>query len=292
VRTLGAGAQHVGRLLLKDHVEVKEDGKKREGPLHTTVAYTYSDTIIAVNGTPVEVECTVATPAVTAEHPSRRVWYIYMKGRKWSQPQSALTQLLAAAAGAVGGPAPSGSASIQDRGKTTGQSAADLPHTSPLVMPPAPDGLQHPDPSEKGAKLPTASASAGAAARVQSPPGHVGGCFGTFTAATHPTGKSRRPYRFCTRCWIKTSKWVMKHIVLPDGTVSHQGGHTSRGCPLWPENEPLTAEQSRTHAAAFKSAQRKGQLHRLAKQAFIAYIRDHPQGNAMSETDLEHYLQV
>lgn len=76
----------------------------------------------------------------------------------------------------------------------------------------------------------------------------------------------RRPYRFCSKCWIKNKKWVLRSIKLPSGRSINLHGDM---CPEWPvgEEQP-TAIQMRAYGAAFKQAQRSSQLHSVALEAF------------------------
>ena len=99
--------------------------------------------------------------------------------------------------------------------------------------------------------------------------------------------KPRRPYRyaipidmsmpvphnldlcsFCSRCWVRNSKWVLRSIVLPQGRSTNLNGHTNDTCPMWPKGTAPTAEQNRAYAAGFKFAQRRSELHNVALKAF------------------------
>lgn len=76
----------------------------------------------------------------------------------------------------------------------------------------------------------------------------------------------RRPYRFCSKCWIKNKKWVLRSIKLPSGRSINLHGDM---CPEWPAgDEQPSAIQMRAYGAAFKQAQRSSQLHSVALEAF------------------------
>jgi len=92
----------------------------------------------------------------------------------------------------------------------------------------------------------------------------------------------RRPYRFCSKCWIKHKRWVLRSIKLPSGRSINLHGET---CPEWPpgEGEP-NAEQIRAYGAAFKQAQRSSQLHAVALEAFKRAAPD------MTDHELEEHL--
>lgn len=47
--------------------------------------------------------------------------------------------------------------------------------------------------------------------------------------------KLRRPYRFCSRCWIQKSEWILRSITLPSGQSMNLNNHTNDTCPAWPE---------------------------------------------------------
>jgi len=250
---------------------------------------------------------------VVAPVQSLMVWYLHAKNRNLTVPSTVSTQGVVLRA--VGDLAPGEAALPQYQ---------SLPLTMPLplwpdsrvqnvrqVMPgqQQPRAQQHlhlPTPSVSGevphSVLPARASSVVVATsevgvrHTPRAPSPMAGQFGTFTAAATGTMKSRRPYRFCTRCWIKTSRWVMKHIVLPDGAVCHKGSHTSRTCPQWTQTvDPPTDEQNRAHAAAFKSAQRRGELHRLAVQIFKDHFHETQQSSdvsIISDEDLVQYLQA
>lgn len=88
------------------------------------------------------------------------------------------------------------------------------------------------------------------------------------TANTSKKGKLRRPYRFCAMCWVKKSEWVLRSATLPAGHTTSLFGHTNDSCPCWPKGTPLSVEQNRAYAAAFKSAQRKNVLFEVALKIF------------------------
>lgn len=110
------------------------------------------------------------------------------------------------------------------------------------------------------------------------------------TQSTEPAGplmgrvKPRRPYRFCSRCWIQKSEWVLRAITLPEGQSYSLNGHTNDTCPVWPKGNTPTAEQNRAYAAAFKFAQRRSFLHQIAMKAFQEIMPE------MSQDQLLSYL--
>jgi len=83
-------------------------------------------------------------------------------------------------------------------------------------------------------------------------------------------GLIRRPYRFCTKCWIMHKKWVLKSIKLPTGSVVNLHPEV---CPDWdkPSEEP-TKEQLRVYGAAFKRAQRSSLLHDVALNTYTSVM--------------------
>jgi len=93
---------------------------------------------------------------------------------------------------------------------------------------------------------------------------------------------TRRPYRFCTRCWIKTKKWVLKSLKLPNGSIAHLHPFV---CPSWdnPDEEP-TKEQIKLYGAAFKRAQRSSTLQNAALGAFKTALPD------VTDSFLRNYL--
>merc|ERR1711990_1365782 len=49
--------------------------------------------------------------------------------------------------------------------------------------------------------------------------------------------KTRRPYRFCSRCWIKRKAWVLRSLTLPYGQCTNLNDHTNDTCPDWSKDE-------------------------------------------------------
>ena len=97
--------------------------------------------------------------------------------------------------------------------------------------------------------------------------------------------KSRRPYRFCSRCWIKKKEWILRSLTLPYGQCTNLNEHTNDKCLAWPKGDPPpTAEENRAYAAAFKYAQRRGVLHDIALEEFKQMTP------AMAEEELVKYL--
>jgi len=97
--------------------------------------------------------------------------------------------------------------------------------------------------------------------------------------------KTRRPYRFCSKCWLKHSKWSLRSVKLPDGCIINLNQHTNDTCPDWPESDPApTTAQIRAYGTAFKRAQRGAQLHEIALNEFRALVPNMP------KTDLMAYL--
>jgi len=80
--------------------------------------------------------------------------------------------------------------------------------------------------------------------------------------------KSRRPYRFCSMCWLKKHEWVLRSVTLPDGRSRSLNGHSNDSCPLWAKGTVITPDQSRSYATAFKAAQRKHKLYQIALSEF------------------------
>jgi len=96
--------------------------------------------------------------------------------------------------------------------------------------------------------------------------------------------KLRRPYRFCSMCWVQKSDWVLRSVTLPKGPSKSLNGHTNDTCPMWPKGNAITCEQNRAYATAFKCAQRKAKLHDIALKAFEEILPD------MKKEDLLAYL--
>ena len=80
--------------------------------------------------------------------------------------------------------------------------------------------------------------------------------------------KSRRPYRFCSMCWLQKTEWVLRSVTLPHGPSKSLNGHTNGACPLWDKGAGMTPEQNRAYATAFKSAQRRHQLYQIAQAEY------------------------
>lgn len=100
-----------------------------------------------------------------------------------------------------------------------------------------------------------------------------------------PKPKSRRPYRFCSKCWLKSGQWVLRSIKTPDGGTVNLNQHTNDACPQWPDMESLpTAQQTRAYGTAFKRAQRGEKLYEIAFSEFAKLVPD------MSPEALKQYL--
>jgi len=85
--------------------------------------------------------------------------------------------------------------------------------------------------------------------------------------------KTRRPYRFCSKCWLKRGTWALRSVKLPDGCIVNLNRHTNDTCPDWPEEDlPPTAEQTRAYGTAFKRAQRGAHLHEIAIKEFSTLL--------------------
>jgi len=102
--------------------------------------------------------------------------------------------------------------------------------------------------------------------------------------------KSRKPYRFCARCWTTNKVWVVKSITKPTGVNVSLHDHTKNTCPQWPFRHAPSIVQHRQYGAAFKKAGRgrqgtqHGILHDMAFKEFKLRL---PQ---MSDADLHNYL--
>lgn len=89
--------------------------------------------------------------------------------------------------------------------------------------------------------------------------------------------KTRRPYRFCSKCWLKRDAWVLRSIKLPDGSIFNLNKHSNDTCPVWPDSDPPpTSEQTRAYGTAFKRAQRSSQLHDIAFNHFTSLVPETP----------------
>jgi len=80
--------------------------------------------------------------------------------------------------------------------------------------------------------------------------------------------KLRRPYRFCSMCWAHRSEWVLRSVTLPGGLSTTLNGHTYDMCLRTSRDATISPDQNRAYATAFKSAQRKLQLHEIALKVF------------------------
>lgn len=80
----------------------------------------------------------------------------------------------------------------------------------------------------------------------------------------------RRPYRFCTKCWMTGHSWVMRSVKLPEPASKSifLNQHTNDRCPHWPDHRTPTAVEAKRYGAAFKQAQRNGTLDKLARECF------------------------
>jgi len=97
--------------------------------------------------------------------------------------------------------------------------------------------------------------------------------------------KTRRPYRFCSKCWLKHGIWALRSVKLPDGSIVNLNRHTNDTCPGWPEHDlHPTAEQTRAYGTAFKRAQRGSHLHSVAVEEFRALVPNMP------SEELDKYL--
>jgi hypothetical protein len=99
------------------------------------------------------------------------------------------------------------------------------------------------------------------------------------------TSKPRRPYRFCSRCWLLKHEWVIRSVTLPTGRSICLADHKHDTCPLWPKGTSPTPEQNRAYAAAFKFSQRRFELHTIAMNAFKELMPD------MSDADIEAFVR-
>jgi len=98
---------------------------------------------------------------------------------------------------------------------------------------------------------------------------------GSLSSRPSRGGLSRRPYRFCSKCWIMHKQWVLKSIKLPTGSVVSLHPEI---CPDWdkPDEEP-TKGQLRLYGAAFKRAQRSLLLHDVALNTYKSVMPGVPE---------------
>jgi len=94
----------------------------------------------------------------------------------------------------------------------------------------------------------------------------------------------RRPYRFCTKCWIVHKQWVLKSLKLPNGSVRHLHPEV---CPAWKDQiEEPTKAQVKLYGAAFKRAQRTSVLRDTALKEFRIALPN------ASASELHKYLMT
>jgi len=105
-------------------------------------------------------------------------------------------------------------------------------------------------------------------------------CSRSKASKTSPV-PTRRPYRFCVKCWITSKTWVLKSIKLPNGSIAHLHPEV---CSAWEGDAEPTKDQFRIYGAAYKRAQRSSALHDVALKAFKAAMPD------VEEEKLHDYL--